>query len=351
MRPSGKTVAAWAACAALCACGSNPPFSYTPMPGPPHPGVPDVATPAEVGRPLPAGTWAEFRNVDFRFDEDLVLRMRLLRGVMKGTGDRPVAFDQPDLFTMEISEAETSMGARDLTALLGRYVFGYPDAPIRDLTVSPEADGLHQKGILHKVIDIPFEMPASVSVDPNGWIRIHPEKMTTCGLPGLGFMEALGIALEDLIDLAGAPPGIKIEQNDFLLDPLAVLPPPRTRGRLIAVRIEPGALVQTFTATLGSEAAAMPTTPQMPIPDAPNYMYFWGGVLHFGKLFMPEVDMQVVDVSPADPFDFFLDQYNYQLVAGFTHNELDYGLTVHMVDYDELAPDARGEAQVSGAAR
>ena len=321
--------------------GSDPLLTYTPEPGPPHPAIPGVEPPEVVVEELPATTQAEFRRVDFGFDEDLVLHIDHLRGVMRGVDGGPVVFDDPTSFVMEIDDAEASMTARDLTALMQRYVFGYPGAPIKELTVRPEAGGLRQAGILHKVIDIPFEMLARPSVTEDGWIRISPIEMKICGLDGMGFMKALGIELDDLIDLEGAPEGIRVEDNDLLLDPLAVLPPPRTRGRLLEVRSTDGALVQRFGPADGSPVAAAPARPPMPLPDAANYMFFWGGVLHFGKLFMPEADMQVVDESPSDPFDFFLDQYNYQLVAGFTRNREDYGLEVHMVDYDELPPSAR----------
>ena len=320
-------------------CCNDPLVQYTASVGPPHPPLPGVEAPPEVKRLAEPGTWAEFKNVDFRFDEDLVLHVRSLRGKMKGNDGSPVAFDDPASFDMELAEAETSMGARDITALMTRYVFGYAGAPIKNLTVRPEADGLHQVGVLHKVIDIPFEMRASVAVTPDGWIRIHPVEMKICGLSGLGFMEALGIELEDLIDLKKAPSGIRVEHDDLLLEPLAVLPAPKVRAKLVSVRSEAGAMVQVFGPSEGTEIP--PATPAMPLPDAPNYMYFWGGVLHFGKLFMPDADMQVVDESPADPFDFFLDQYNHQLVAGFTRNHTDYGLEVHMVDYDELSDGAR----------
>lgn len=320
-------------------CCNDPLFPFQASVGPPHPPIPDAAAPKEVARAPDAGTWTEFRNVDFRFDEDLVLRVKTLRGIMKGKQGGPVVFDDPTSFDMELAEAETSMGARDMTALIGRYVFGYPGAPLKDLTVKPEADGLHQAGILHKVIDIPFEMRASVSVTPDAWIRIHPEEMTICGLSGLGLLKALGVELEDMIDLKGAPPGIKVEKNDLLLEPLMVLPAPKVKARLLSVRLEPGAMLQTFGPAEGNPTP--PARPAMPLPNAPNYMYFWSGVLHFGKLFMPAADMQVVDESPADPFDFFLDQYNKQLVAGFTRNQPDYGLEVHMVDWKELPAEAR----------
>lgn len=256
---------------------------------------------------------------------------------MRSTDGGPVVFDEPTSFTMVLDRAESAMDAVSMTSLMRRYVFGYDGAPIRDLEVRPEKGGLHQSGVLHRRIDIPFEMWADVSVTGDGRIRIHPTKMKICNLPGLRLMSALGIELEDLIDLQGAPDGIAVEGNDLLLSPLEVLPPPAVRGTLTTVSVEGPLLVVGFGPPTEGSPDAEPAPPSsMPLPDAPNYMYFRGGVLRFGKLYMPEADMHVVDESAEDPFDFYLEQCNRQLVAGFTRNRLDYGLEVHMVDYEKL---------------
>ena len=52
-------------------------------------------------------------------------------------------------------------------------------------------------------------------------------------------------------------------------------------------------------------------------------------------------DMQVIDTDPSDPFDFFIDEYNAQLVAGFDRNRSNYGLTVYMRDFDDLGKPPR----------
>ncbi len=67
-------------------------------------------------------------------------------------------------------------------------------------------------------------------------------------------------------------------------------------------------------------------------------MFYHGGVLRFGKLTMHETDLMIVDEEPKDPFDFFLDQYNAQLVAGYSKNTPDHGLIVHMPDYKRTPP-------------
>ena len=70
-------------------------------------------------------------------------------------------------------------------------------------------------------------------------------------------------------------------------------------------------------------------------PLRPNYMYYQGGTLAFGKLTMKNTGMEIVDADPSDPFDFFLD-YNEQLVAGYDENLPDHGLLVHMPDHGKL---------------
>ena len=66
--------------------------------------------------------------------------------------------------------------------------------------------------------------------------------------------------------------------------------------------------------------------------SAVNYMRFKGGTLRFGKLFMVHADMQIIDSDPHDPFDFSIDEYNRQLVAGYSRNTLDGALKVYMPD-------------------
>jgi len=51
--------------------------------------------------------------------------------------------------------------------------------------------------------------------------------------------------------------------------------------------------------------------------------------------------MQVADTDPSDPFDFFIDRYNDELVAGFSRNQPNYGLLVFMRDFNDLADPPR----------
>jgi len=47
-------------------------------------------------------------------------------------------------------------------------------------------------------------------------------------------------------------------------------------------------------------------------------MAYRGGTLRFGKMTMHNVDLQLIDADPSDPFEFFPDHYNDQLTAGYS---------------------------------
>ena len=101
-----------------------------------------------------------------------------------------------------------------------------------------------------------------------------------------------------------------VDGNDVLLDPASLLPPPAMHGRITAVRIEKDTLVQVFGP--GGQQALSPP------PTSKNYIYWRGGQLSFGKLTMTETDLELIDEDPRDAFDFSVDRWNEQLVAGYS---------------------------------
>ncbi len=294
-----------------------------------------VPPPAAVRAQAAAPVHAHFRNVHFRFAPQIALEIEDLEGVLTPKIDgAAVVLDDDTSFVLQIQRGRTALTAGNLTRLLNEWVFAYPGAPLRNLSVTFRDGRLRQSGILHKGVDIPFQMEASVAVTPAGEIRLHPTSMKICSIPGKGLMDALGIHLSDLLDLRRAH-GVRVAGDDLYFDPTAILPPPAIDGHLVAVAVLDSALVQTWRTGTGADSTAALGAAAPPLPDAPNFMYFRGGVLRFGKLFMVATDMQVVDADAADPFDFFLDRYVVQLAAGRTENLPDFGLLVHMPDYDD----------------
>lgn len=298
--------------------------------------------PAAEGQPVvPPGstsdslTTVEMCNVHFRLDSTLVLRIHRLKGTMQPRSGRQVIdFGAPRSFLIRLRNAEVGMRPSALRHLLNRYVFGYEGAPLTIHAIRTRDSLLWQSGTLHKVVDIPFEMTARPTVTPAGRIRLHPVSMQICGIPGKGLMRAVGVDLEELLDLRRAE-GVYAEGNDLVLDPAAVLPPPAIRGQLTAVRVEDEELVQVFGAP-GDTTWRIREQPTPPDPAADNYMFYRGGMLRFGKLLMVRADLQIVDADPDDHFDFFLEHYKAQLVAGYSRTLPDFGLKVYMPDYAAL---------------
>jgi len=121
------------------------------------------------------------------------------------------------------------------------------------------------------------------------------------------------------------------------------LPPPMMRGHITAIRLEGDEIIQTFGTARTRGAGKAP---------GGNYMFYRGGMLRFGKLLMSDTDMRLIDSDPSDPFDFFPDHYQDQLVAGYSKTTASGGLLVYMPDYDKLSkPVSPRPANVSSADR
>jgi hypothetical protein len=278
-------------------------------------------------------TRTEFHRVDFEVAPEIVLGIRYLRGMMTSTVQgSPIVFDDKTSFVIGIDSAEVGLSTQVLDHLMNEHVFAYRGAPLRNLTFSIVGNQLRQRGILHKGIDIPFELTATLSATPDGLIRVHPTAVKICSLDGSGLMRALRIQLADLLDLSKAK-GASVHGNDLLLDPNHLLPPPMIRGHLVGVAVRDGQLVQTFGHPAGSLSSVAPAPLKAPDADAANYMYFQGGTLRFGKLSMVRADMQIIDLEPATPLAFNLDRYQEQLAAGYSKTGLDLSLRVFVPDY------------------
>lgn len=281
-------------------------------------------------------TQVEMRNVDFVVDPDIILHIHRLRGTMRSKTGGPILFDDKRSFILHMNSAEVGLTGSDLTALLNKYVFAYPGAQLKHLRVTVGRSEIVQTGELRKVVDLPFTIHATLSVTPDGHIRIHPTRTDMMGLHVDGLMHGLGLSLSALIDLKKAK-GASVKGNDIYLSPDSILPPPTIEGHVTAVRIEGNEVVQTF----GSDSPSPPL--HLPDSSAPNFMFYRGGSVRFGKLLMLDTEMQIVDLDPADPFRFDLSHYNSQLIAGYSRTLPDLGLEVYMRDIDKVASSRTAE--------
>jgi hypothetical protein len=284
----------------------------------------------------------QMRHTDFHVDSSIVLRIGYLRGELQPTStEHPPYFDDKHSFTLRIDSARIAIAPALLGDLLNRYTFAYPDSPLRRLKLSVEKGQVRQQGTMR---GISFTIVGDLTLTPKGELHLHPNSIKAAGIGVGGLMKLFGLHLEKLVKLRGVR-GVRIEKDEFYLSPAELLPPPLARGRVGAVEVTDTAVALTFR-PIDSAETIKPLA--VPDPKAVNYMFYRGGVLRFGKLTMHDTDLLIVDAEPKDPFDFFLDHYNAQLVAGYEKNTPDHGLIVVMPDY-KRTPPLPGKA--AGAAR
>jgi hypothetical protein len=275
------------------------------------------------------------RHIDFHIDSTLIMRIEYLRGRLVGQRPgQPPWFDDRFSFDIEMDTASITLTVTALSDLLNGYVFNYHGSPLRSIKVTMDQGRLKQSGRLH---GMPFSIVTDVSVTPSGEMRLHPASIHAFGIGVQGLMHLFGLSLQKLANVARAR-GVRIEGNDLLLTPSVMLPPPSTRGKLVAVSLRDSALNLRF----GGRGPVAPL--EIPDPRVTNFMYFRGPAIRFWTLTMTPADLLVVDGDPRDPFDFWLARYRAQLVAGVSRNTPDGGLITEWPDFNKLrGRQIRGE--------
>jgi hypothetical protein len=303
------------------------------------------ATKDPIGEPSPAraAVQTQMKNVDLRIDPTIILQIHHLRGRLIGTTRNPPTFDDKRSFVVDIASGEIGISSASLSDLMNRYVLAHPHSPLKNLQISTEGNRLKQTGTVHKGIDLPFELVGTPEATPDGRIRLRTISVKSAHIPVKGLMDLFRLSTGTLIDLNQSH-GLRAEKDDLILNPQEMIPAPGIRGLVSAVRVEGDGILLIFGLSDHRRSVAQaadtanpreaPLAP--PRPSAPNYMYFRGGTLRFGKLTMTDADLEIIDADPEDPFDFYLDKYNQQLVAGCSESTLSYGLIVFMPDFDKL---------------
>jgi hypothetical protein len=264
----------------------------------------------------------DMANVDLHLSADVTLHVRTLRGQFIPV-DRDVPFlDDKRSYAVAVDSGEVAIDVATLNALMARSMGG-DKSNVEKLKVSFKGGALAQKGV-----NIPFSATSQVSTTSDGRIRVHTQSMRGFGVPVRPMMKLFGIKMDDLVKVAPGS-GVEVRGNDLIIDPARIIPAPALRGRLTAVRIEGNRLVQMFGSSPGK---------QFPLATlSANHIYWRGSQLSFGKLTMTDTDLELVDLDPKDPFDFSVDDWNAQLVAGYSKTLPNRGLRAFMPDYNDLA--------------
>lgn len=166
------------------------------------------------------------RNVMYHFSSNVAVHIKTLDGQFDPADPSvyPV-FDNKDFFTVAINSAETDLGN-----VLNSYVFARPKAPIRGLSVTIQSGRLKIKGRLHEAGAIPFETEGELTPTQDGKILLHAAKVKALHVPVKKIMGLFGVEMSDLIK-SGKIPGVETHEDDLILDPALVFPPPHMHGK------------------------------------------------------------------------------------------------------------------------
>jgi hypothetical protein len=227
---------------------------------------------------------------------------------------------------LALESAEIAISCNALARVLNENVLSASDAPIKNLSIESRNGQLVIKGKLHQKGDVSFETTGTLTAEGDGRIRLHTAHLKAAHLPVKGLMDLLGLDIAGMIDTKKIR-GISADKDDLILNPEQILPAPHIRGRVSAVRLQGNDIVQLFGAAPAENIAAK---------QSGNYIAFRHGDMRFGKLTMHDSDLIMIDMDPGDPFDFYLDHYQDQLVAGYSKSTPEYGLRAYVRDYDKL---------------
>jgi hypothetical protein len=274
-------------------------------------------------------TRIEMRKVLLGDDVEGTLRIQWLNGQVYPTKlGSAISLDDKNSFLVQIQNGVMSTSLSDMTRLMNNRIFSYPGSPLSHLVLSAKGTQLKLNASLKKDLDLPVEIIADVGTTPKGDMKLHVASLKTLKLSLKGMLGMFGLKVGDLVDAKGAK-GVTVDGNDLILDIERLLPPPRKRGRITKVEVSGNDLIETF----GTQAF-------QPSSDHRSYLKFQGGAIEFGKLRMSDCDLTLSDPDKPEWFDFNLDHYQRQLVAGINKITPANGLESFVPGYARVAKSA-----------
>jgi hypothetical protein len=298
--------------------------SATPPPSVVITGAPLTVIPETINSSETAPTNVYAHNLKLRKGPGFRIYVRWLRGQMVRAkpGVNP-SFDDPDSFVLDVKTGVIHTNVGDLSNFLNS---GVSNSPLRNITLSGDGDQIKLHGTLHKIVPLPVEMVATISVAPGNLIQLHVTKLNLLKIPFKGLLGGFHITVSSLFQ-PGNIPGIQVSDNDIFFDTQKLLPPPHIRGQLTNVRI----INPDFEETYGNAHDDVTQVAQWR-----NFLQLHDGTIDFGKLTMRHVDLIMVDLSDDAWFDLDLANYQEQLVNGYTRMTPQAGLQIFMPDLDTI---------------
>lgn len=262
-------------------------------------------------------------NLLLRKGPDFHVYVRWLDGRLTRThGEINPSFDRPDSFDLYVQTGVIRVNIGDM----GHYLnSSLANSPLRNVTLLADGPNLKLTGVVHKLVPIPVQVIASVSVAPGDRVRFHVSKIDVLKLPVKGLLGLLRVSVADLFK--NSIQGVEIEGNDLLLDTHKLLPPPHIRGRLTHVSVDS----PDVQAVYGDAAENVER-----VELWRNFFSLEGGTIDFGNLSMHPVHIMMIDISNNPWFDLDLVNYREQFASGYTRMTADSKLQMFIPDLRDV---------------
>lgn len=283
--------------------------------------------------------WMRLENVNFRFSEQISLKIKKLVAKLSPLSlNNIVNFDDIHSFKIEVQEGEAYLKDSVLEHIFRDHIFNYEGSPLKlkSLKILPpnkQKENLIQlKGDLKFGIWLGFEMLGRIDLDnTNNLIVITTKKIKTLGNPYTKpLLGIVGLNLQKLLPVPRGR-GLKIKKNKIIIYPYKLFPPPVLSGKIEALKTSGDSLYLKF----GSNRKVY--FPKGPKSNALNYLFLYKGEVKFGKLYMEDTVLKMVDMDQSDEFDFYLEKYFQILVrGGKALIQADRSIIVEIPDYSDV---------------
>ncbi|KHK59875.1 lipoprotein [Burkholderia sp. A9] len=289
------------------------------------------------------GAMTFLRDVDFRIVNNLGFFIHQLSATLVPTqAGAPIVFDDPTSFEIDVHEGMVTLDDAKLTALFNTYIFGYRNAPLRKLAVSAGDGVIHLQGEMQRDGWVPFSLTGTLAVRDGSQLVFHPTGVRVSGINAQAVMRAANVKMADLLKVE--TPIARLAGDDLVMSVDKLMPPPRLKIRITALRVTPAGL--DLTLDDGSHAGfALPA-------NAPQQaMYIRGGDVKFMRSMPMNADILIGPVDPAKrDQNFVFDLYHYrdQVSAGYFNFDERGAMAIRMPSY---AGPASGAPLGNAAAR
>jgi hypothetical protein len=277
-------------------------------------------------------TQVQMRHVALRVDKSIVFLIDNLRGELFGSIPAKLpTFDDKSSISIRIERATIAVSPANLADLINNYVLAYKDSPISNVQLTISRDKLILNANIGGKVPVPMTLEGSVSATPDGLVKFTTSSIKMGELPVKSLMEIFGISAQRILHLSENR-GMKMVGNDIVINLNQIALAPRIYGSVVEVRIEGNQIVERFDVPDKSK----PRSNLAPPIERASYMYYRGGILAFGKMTMRDADLELVNKENKDWLKFSFDQYNEQLVAGYSRSTSSFGLISFVPDYDQM---------------